>query len=119
MKNCNNNNYGFTLMELIITLVIISILILITIPSFVSYITIASNSVCSSNKLELYRMYELHLIVEDIEKNDAIFESFVQVHGQNICPNNGVVSVVNGRIQCELHYNDKSNDDSDDEVPYL
>ncbi|MBU3159848.1 prepilin-type N-terminal cleavage/methylation domain-containing protein [Clostridium frigoris] len=107
---------GFTLIELIIVISIIGILAVIAVPSYIRYIGEAREKVCNVNCVQVERMYEIYLEKEDIEDTDAVFEQFLQGYGKNLCPSHGVITYVDGKVQCSEHIKE---DDNGGDVPYL
>ncbi len=109
-----------TLVEVIVTLAILLIILSISIPAYLGYAEYAKESVCLANRQKLIEMYHIYLINENLEHADILFERYIQENAQNICPSNGAISVVNGKIRCSMH-KDVQEDDVEDEpeVPYL
>ncbi|MFD2044556.1 prepilin-type N-terminal cleavage/methylation domain-containing protein [Ornithinibacillus salinisoli] len=66
-------NRGFTLMDLLGVLAILSIILLIVVPSISSSVEKANREVCYSNIIELERHYEMHLTLDDIEHSETLF----------------------------------------------
>ncbi len=67
-------------------------------------------------------MYHLYLITEDQEHTDVLFMRYIQENVQDICPSNGAISVINGKIRCSMHKSGREDDVDDElepEVPYL
>jgi hypothetical protein len=76
------------------------------------------------NRLELERLYEWQLEYEGMEHSDVAFVQFLNEYGQEICPLDGEIRNVNGRVECSLHPGDLDDKDTDVEpgdgnVPYL
>lgn len=63
--------------------------------------------------MQLERMYDMHLEVEDLEHTNTIFDRFMQKNGKGICPEHGVVTYVDGKVKCSVHTID------DEELPFL
>jgi len=122
VKNKRLNNKGFTLVEIIIVLAIIAILASVAVPSFIGCIEKAKKEVCNTNCLQLERMYETYLILEGTDHTDVVFAQYLQEYGENICPDHGDISYVDGKVQCSIHTeeDDNDSDDKDDgSVPFL
>lgn len=120
MKGVKNYNKGFTLVELMVVIAIMAILAMVAIPSFVAHTERARKQVCNTNSLQLERMYDIYLILEDIDHTDTVFVQYLQEFGQKICPQDGDISCVDGKVKCNLHpITDGNNNDDGEEVPYL
>ncbi len=121
------NTKGFTLIELIIVISIISILAAITVPNFIGYIEKSKEEVCNVNCLKLERMYELYLETEGLDHSDVLFKSFLNDYSKNTCPSHGEITYINGEVRCSVHIDEESieSDDEDDNgledgsVPFL
>lgn len=117
-----NNNSGFTLVEIIVVIAIMSILFSVIVPSFIGYVERAKEQVCNANSLQLERMYNLHLMMEDTEHTEVLFTQYLQEFGQNICPDHGDISYLEGKVQCSIHPRVEVveiDDDDDGSVPFL
>lgn len=109
------------MIELIVVLAILAILAVIAIPSVTGYIDTTKEQVCKTNCLKLERIYESYLILEDLEHTDAIFHQYKLEYGQDICPEHGELSYINGKIQCKIHNRGDATENYDDDgsVPFL
>jgi prepilin-type N-terminal cleavage/methylation domain-containing protein len=96
-------NKGFTLIELVVIIAIISILSAIAVPRFIHYTAFAKETVCKTNCGQAERMYEAFLIEEDIENTDIIFDQFMLENYSDICPKDGVIYYLDGKINCKIH----------------
>lgn len=113
------NNEGFSLIELIVVMTILGILISIAVPLYKGYVERATQQVCNANCLQLERMYHVYLLMENKEHTAYIFDEFLQKYEQNICPANGDIKYVNGKVRCMLHSEDEANGNNDDgSVPF-
>jgi Tfp pilus assembly protein PilE len=102
--------------------VILGILAGIAVPSVIGVIEKSKKDVCDVNVLQLERMYETYLDLESIEHSDVVFVQYLQDYGQEICPEHGDISYVDGEVHCSLHPGDNEGGDSDEEgesVPFL
>ncbi|HCX03242.1 MAG: prepilin-type N-terminal cleavage/methylation domain-containing protein [Tissierellales bacterium] len=108
-------NKGFTLIELVVIIAIISILSAIAVPRFIHYTAFAKETVCKTNCGQAERMYEAFLIEEDIENTDIIFDQFMLENYSDICPKDGVIYYLDGKINCKIHEGISENTDDLDE----
>jgi len=106
-------NSGFSLVELIVVIAIIAILALLEFPYFVGYIEMAKKEVCNANCLQIEKMYETYLVMEELEHSDVIFTEYLFEYGGNICPYHGDITYVDGELQCSKHVRDNG------DVPFL
>ncbi len=102
------NNKGFTLMELIVAISIISVLGMIMVPALTKYVINAQKGVCESNREEFmysFRTFkatdEAGLTLEQAINGD-IPELAGTVEGLK-CPSGGEFTVVDGAIHCSVH----------------
>lgn len=110
---------GFTLIELIIVIFIVGILSAIIVPGYSEYIKKAEETACDTNSSQLERMYQVHLESQNIEHTDAVFEQFLQEYDENICPDYGIITYVEGQIECSVHTGNDSTENNGEEVPFL
>lgn len=79
-----------------------------------------TQQVCNANCLQLERMYHIYLLMENKEHTNNVFDEFLQKHEGTICPANGDIKYVNGKVRCMLHSEDEANGSNDDgSVPFL
>ncbi len=109
------NSKGYTLVELIIVLVILSILSLFVVSSVLKYTQLAYESVCLTNRKVIRQNYEQYLFSNNQNHSDAVFEEFMLLMDHEICPNRGVFIYHQDGIICSKH----SNIEEDTQVPYL
>lgn len=60
--------------------------------------------------------------MEGRNHTEVVFAQYLHENGENICPDQGSISYVGGRIQCSVHHRvgeDGSNDDEDGSVRFL
>jgi prepilin-type N-terminal cleavage/methylation domain-containing protein len=108
-------NKGFTLIEFVVIIAIISILSAIAVPRFIYYTAFARETVCKTNRGQAERIYEAFLIEKDLEHTDIIFDQFMIENYSDICPKNGIVYYLDGKINCQIHEGISGNIDESDE----
>jgi prepilin-type N-terminal cleavage/methylation domain-containing protein len=117
------NNKGFTLIELIVVIAILAILSAIAVPRFSTITENARRDVCEANRHELKHAYEIYLVQNDEADTDINFTAFVNEYDQEICPEGGIISRSEGKIDCSIHFDEdvEETDDSEDDgcVPFL
>jgi Tfp pilus assembly protein PilE len=123
-KKIKLNIRGFTIIELLAIITILSILAAIVIPSYIVYIEKAEKEVCNSNSIEFEKMYNGYLALEGLDHTDTVFFQYMQLYSEEVCPSYGDMSYTEGKINCSIHpRNNKSkhkDEDSDGgRVPYL
>ena len=106
-------NKGFTLVELIVVIGIISVLIVIFTARFNGYIGKVKEQVCRTNCRELEREYHRYLIIEKLTHNEEIFDDFLRNYSGKTCPENGIIIYKDGRLECSIHAEDNG------DVPYI
>ena len=113
-------NKGFTLIELILVISIISILMVVVSPNLSSFAAKSKEQVCNINCSELEKMYNLYVITQNIKHSDKIFDVYLSEYGENICPSGGIISFQYEKINCSKHSKEDGNNDSiGDDIPYL
>ncbi len=116
-----NLSSGFSLIETIVVIAIIFILLSIAVPSYVNYKEKVKKEVCNFNCMHLERIYHTYLLIENKEHTAYVFDEFLQKYEGNICPSNGDIKYVYGRVRCILHSEEEANenDDGDGSIPFL
>ncbi|MGI6492826.1 MAG: type II secretion system protein [Pelotomaculum sp.] len=116
-------NQGFSLVELTAVMGIIVAIVLITVPLYKGYVERATKQVCNTNCLQLERMYHAYLLTENKDHTAYEFNEYSHYYEENICPVNGDIVYVYGKVRCILHSKDEANENDDDEdvesVPFL
>ena len=107
---------GFTLIEVVIVMCIIGILGMMIAPVCAGYVDKASERVCEVSCLEMERMYEGKLVLENKEHSDLDFNIFMIEHNEDVCPVKGSITYVDGKVICNVH---QKSEDSGEELPIL
>ena len=100
MKTVNQN--GFTLIEVMISVMVIGILVTMGVLKGSVYVSEAKATVCKANRVQIERMYRSHLINVDRVHEDTEFEKFIDKQGR-ICPQGGSLSYSEDSIVCTIH----------------
>ncbi|MEG1524681.1 MAG: type II secretion system protein [Clostridia bacterium] len=102
---------GMTLVEVIVTLVVLGILAAILIPSMIGWIDDANEKTCIANRgsmLEHFLGYCVILELDTEQATNSDFQAFVEdgnLGGQVKCPSGGIYTYANGEIWCSKHGN--------------
>ncbi|AST93641.1 hypothetical protein BC6307_21420 [Sutcliffiella cohnii] len=116
--NCKD----ITLLELLVVIVILGILANIAVPTMLGVIADTEADVCEVNRNEVQNHYERILVLEGVDHQEAKFEQFLLEYDQEICPVGGIVTYVEGEVECSVHGDNGKNHEEDenvDEVPFL
>ncbi len=108
------NSKGLTLVELLAVLAIMGLVAGIAIPSVHSTLAKAKVDICELNATQLEKMYESHLIANDLEHTDQLFVTFMKA---NLDDSTEDYRYFDGEVQCTIH--PKDNTEKEGEVPYL
>ncbi|OFV71334.1 putative major pilin subunit [Acetobacterium wieringae] len=113
-------NFGFTLIELVSVIAIISVLIGIAIPTYCGFMQVAESRLCEVNRSVIERLYTAYLL--ENEHADRLFNQFFIENFDEICPADGAIGYVDGKVKCSVHID--KNESADDEqaggeVPWL
>lgn len=109
---------GLTLVELLAVMVILGIIAAIAVPLIFGYLENTKEDVCHVNRSELEKNYEAHLTLTGIDSSE-VFMGYVRQYGDEICPEDGIVSYVGGMIHCSEHFGEDVDGDGEDSVPFL
>lgn len=107
---------GLTLIELLVTIVILGIVAMIAVPSIVELLEKAKEEVCIANRLELRNNYTTYIQLEGIPDSLVVFTEYVNNYDVEICPEHGVVIYKDGEILCSIH---SGGENEDGDVPFL
>ncbi|MGM0901306.1 MAG: type II secretion system protein [Bacillota bacterium] len=91
------------MIEVLAVLAILGILVAIAVPSVISLIEKSREDVCETNRLELGRMYRMHLDLEGKEHTPISFHEYFLNYGSEICPSGGEISYEDGDVKCSIH----------------
>jgi prepilin-type N-terminal cleavage/methylation domain-containing protein len=86
------NQRGFTLVELLAVNVILGIIFSIAVIFLGGTKERAEEDVCAANLVELEIQYRGQLALEDVEHSDAVFTSFLNEFGSEVCKVGGAIT---------------------------
>lgn len=125
MVRLNQDKRGFTLVEMVVVIAIISVLTGLALPAMSGYISRAQETVCLANRAGLIR-YARTASVERITegKGELSLSDFMlsteDEHLRNIkshrCPSGGVYSVADDTLLCSIHTGSADGGDGREEV---
>lgn len=111
------------MVEITVVMAVGLILFSVTIFLYSGYLERATRQICHVNCVQLEGMYNAYLLMENKAHTAYVFADFLQQHEGSICPSNGEIKYLNGKIRCSLHYAGEANGINDDEdggnVPFL
>lgn len=115
---------GFTLVELIVVMTIITIMIAITIPSYFALRSKAAQKTCSSNRNTIVRMFEFEKLSNG--ERYMTLEQFIvaNIKYRDSCPSSGKYSTsTDNTISCDKHpgktKNDETGETSEETIPWI
>ncbi|QPC47657.1 type II secretion system protein [Mangrovibacillus cuniculi] len=112
---------GLTLLEVLVTVIILSIVAAIAVPSVMGIIQMVREDVCEANREEVAIEYGHHLDLSGESHSDSLFTSFL-LEFDVLFPENGFYSFVDGDVICSEHvsHENEEDDSGDNEsVPFL
>lgn len=114
---------GYTLVELLAVIVIMGILAGIVVPVYVHFMDEYKRDLCEVNRVEMARLYDEYLVVEQIDHSAAAFVEFSRfMLDGKVCPVDGELTFDDGEVECSVHGDeDETEEEEDDDhgVPYL
>jgi len=108
------NQKGFTLVEVLVVLMIISILSLIAIPKIANYKATAEEQTCLVNRRQIALEYDIYLLHNEVDHDSFHWNKFLENCAYQICPTNGILDYEDGKVNCTDH-----TDNKEEEVPFL
>ncbi|NBG89621.1 type II secretion system protein [Isachenkonia alkalipeptolytica] len=108
------NRKGFTLVEVLVVLMIISILALVAIPRLTNYKADAEAQTCLVNRRQIVLEYEIYLLHNEVNHDYFQWNTFLENCEYQICPSNGILEYEGGKVNCTDH-----SDTEEEEVPFL
>ncbi|MDD4796324.1 MAG: prepilin-type N-terminal cleavage/methylation domain-containing protein [Eubacteriales bacterium] len=106
-KRDAKNRRGFTLIELIVVVAILSILASVSVPSVNGYIGKSQAEVCRTNRLALQRYYQyIQILYPESTLSDILAGNYDNVIGTTSliqCPAGGSYSIEEGHVVCSAH----------------
>jgi prepilin-type N-terminal cleavage/methylation domain-containing protein len=109
---------GFTLIEVLVTLVILGIIAAIAVPSVFNLLDQAKEKVCLANRIELKNGYLTFIQIEGIQDSSEAFSEFLYRYDKELCPEHGVVIYEDGEVLCSIHSGSGEEEEGGD-VPFL
>jgi prepilin-type N-terminal cleavage/methylation domain-containing protein len=107
---------GFTLIELIVVIAILSILATMAVPRLTGFKNVLENRMCYANRKTVERSYSAFLLVNDMDHTESIFNQFLIDNFDELCPAGGEMRYEDGKVKCSEH-SGGSNDEDDEEDP--
>jgi len=107
---------GFSLIELIVVIAILSVLALILLPNLFKYIEESDIRVCAENRRQLNIEYQMYLYETKQDHSELVFNQFLLTKDKPICSNQCNLTYVNEEIQCDSQSSDSDDSES---IPFL
>jgi prepilin-type N-terminal cleavage/methylation domain-containing protein len=112
---------GFTMVEIVVVLTILSVLAGAGVPAMLKYVDKAKEKLCLSNKLTIVRLYKSysmlypdHNTLQEVldGKNEFLKSDFESLK----CPSGGILSAANGYVVCSIHGSDSNANNPQDPI---
>lgn len=107
---------SFTLVEVLRVPVILSIILVISIPSIGSVIAKSDEGMGQANQQLIEDGYERDFL---FSYNDVTFSTYVIEHNYIQCPSGEGYTYEEGKVICPLHPRENRTEDPPNEVPWL
>ena len=115
-----NSSNGYSLLELMVVIVILSILVTVSIPLIFNSINKTKQETIRINCLQIERMYETYLIIEILQHSDFIFTQYLNEYSYSKGIDDYQITYADGEVQCNYNEIDNESDETEeDEVPFL
>jgi len=107
---------GFTLVDVLLTPVILSIILAISIPSIGSVIAKSEEKACHANQQLIEEVYQRELL---FGKFDITFITYMIEQDLNQCPSKGLYTLKEEKVICSKHPREFKIEKTPSEVPWL
>lgn len=106
------NNYGYTLMELILATAVIGLISAVAIPNYTRYIEETKEKICVINQQTILYEYELYCMDEhEIPLSDYLNIYYAE-SDNNLCPCEGSYTAIGSgqtaKLTCCVHHNTRT-----------
>ncbi|MEG0076436.1 prepilin-type N-terminal cleavage/methylation domain-containing protein [Anaerorhabdus sp.] len=91
---------GFTLVEMIVIICIISIVALLTAPNLMSTLTSSNAQVCKDHQKAIMSEYYAKRPYTD---DPTLLGSLITSYKNEVCPNGGVIAITSTGLSCGIH----------------
>jgi prepilin-type N-terminal cleavage/methylation domain-containing protein len=101
------NNYGYTLIELIMAATIITIISAVAVPNYTRYLASTRENVCIINRQTILYTYYLHTIKEPEITLSEYIRIYYSEESCSVCPSGGTLTASGlgeeAELNCSLH----------------
>jgi prepilin-type N-terminal cleavage/methylation domain-containing protein len=109
---------GYTLIEVLVTKVILGILAVIAVPSVKGLVDKTRKEICLANRMQVRSYYLTYIQLEEIQDSPVVFEEYLSRYDDELGPELGVITYVDGDVLCSVHSESDEKDEGGD-VPFL